>query len=72
MKVSDGAALQGIIDSEATTPTEKLKAVELKARLAGRIGTGKGERALHAMARFDLESYLDECISELERRKALN
>ena len=71
MAVSDGAALQAIIDAGDSTATEKLKAVELKARLAGRIGTGKGEKALHEMAIFELESYLGECIVELMRRKAL-
>jgi len=72
MAVSDGAALQKIIDSDTSTATERLKAVELKARLAGRIGTGKGEKQLHEMAIFELESYLGECIQEFKRRKALN
>ncbi len=71
MSVSDASALQKIIDSPDSTTTEKLKAVELKARLAGRIGTGKGDKGLHEMTRQELEAYLDECVVELERRKAL-
>ena len=72
MAVSDVQALQNIIDSEDATATEKLKAIELKARLAGRIGTGKGDRPEHELSRFELEGYVGECAAEMERRKALN
>ena len=71
MSVSDTSALQKIIDSKDSSTVEKLKAVELKARLAGRIGTGKGEKAGHEMARSELESFLDACITEFKARKSL-
>ncbi len=71
MSVSDVAALQKIIDSEDSSTAEMLKAVELKARLAGRIGTGKGDQALHELTRQELETLLDGINSELIARKAL-
>ncbi len=71
MSVSDVSALQKIIDSKDSSTTEKLKAVELKARLAGRIGTGKGDTALHEMTRQELETFVDAINTELIARKAL-
>ncbi len=71
MSVSDVAALQKIIDSNDSSTAERLKAVELKARLAGRIGTGKGDQALHELTRQELETFLDAMNSELIARKAL-
>ncbi len=71
MSVSDVSALQKIIDSNDSSAVETLKAVELKARLAGRIGTGKGDTSLHEMTRQELETFLDAINSELIARKAL-
>ena len=71
MSVSDQQALQKIIDSKGSSTPEKLKAVELKARIAGRIGTGKGDQPLSDMTRMELTAFVDACVEELERRKAL-
>ncbi len=71
MSVSDVSALQKIIDSNDSSTVERLKAVELKARLAGRIGTGKGDTALHEMTRQELETFVDAINTELIARKAL-
>ena len=71
MSVSDQQALQKIIDSKGSSTAEMLKAVELKARIAGRIGTGKGDQPLHEMTRIELTAFVDACVSELERRNHL-
>lgn len=66
---SDKEALQAIIDDEGSSSADRMRAIELKARLDGKIGHGRGERPGSEMTREELELFVSEGLAELDRRK---
>ena len=68
---TDRQELQKIVSDPMSSAAERMKAIELKARLDGKIGHGKGEQPGSTMTRTDLELFVSDLMAEREQRKHL-